>query len=65
MCRRSSAEDDLYRRTSASLRHSLISWLRDLFRPPRPQVQEAEVVPFPAAAVRADQDAGRRDPEAA
>lgn len=57
MCWRSSAEYDLYRRTSARPGRSLFGWLRDLFRPRRPQVEEAEVVPFPAvAAARADQE---------
>jgi hypothetical protein len=65
MCRRSFAEDDLYRRTSASLRRALAGWLRDLFRPRRPQVEEAEVVPFPAAAGRAAREVERRDSEAA
>jgi hypothetical protein len=66
MCRRSSSEYDLYRRTSARPRRSLFGWLRDLWRPRQPQVEEAEVVPFPAeAAVRADQEADRRGSKAA
>jgi hypothetical protein len=68
MCRRSSLEYDLYYgRTSAKPGRSLLAWLRDLWRPRRPQVQEAEVVPFPAEAAppRADQEAGRRGAKAA
>lgn len=66
MCRRSSSEYDLYRRTSAGLGRSLFGWFRDLFRPRLPQVEETEVVPFPAeAAVPADQEADRRRSKAA
>jgi hypothetical protein len=66
MCRRSSAEYDLYRRTSVRLGHSMFGWLRDLFRPRRPQVEEAEVVPLPAAAAaHADQEADRPNSKAA
>jgi hypothetical protein len=66
MCRLSSSEYDLYRRTSVKPGRSLFGWLRDLWRPRRPQVEEAEVVPFPAeAAVRADQEADRRGSRAA
>jgi hypothetical protein len=53
MCRRS--EYDLYARTSSKPARtnskparSLVEVLRDLFRPRRPQVAQAEVVPFPA-----------------
>jgi hypothetical protein len=66
MCRRSSSEYDLYGRTSARPRRSLFGRLRDLWRPRQPQVEEAEVVPFPVdAAVRADQEADRRGSKAA
>jgi hypothetical protein len=49
MCLRS--EYDLYRRTSSQSvsskpARSLMEMLRDLFRPRRPQVAQAEVVPF-------------------
>jgi hypothetical protein len=51
MCRRS--EYDLYARTSSKPARtnskparSLVEVLRDLFRPRRPQVAQAEVVPF-------------------
>jgi hypothetical protein len=51
MCLRS--EYDLYARTSSKPvrskpAHSLVEVLRDLFRPRRPQVEQAEVVPFSA-----------------
>jgi hypothetical protein len=51
MCLRS--EYDLYARTSSKPvrskpARSLVEVLRDLFRPRRPQVGEAEVVPFSA-----------------
>ncbi len=52
MCRRS--EYDLYARasskparTNSNPARSLVEVLRDLFRPRRPQVAQAEVVPFP------------------
>jgi hypothetical protein len=71
MCRMSSSEYDLYRRTSARSGRSLFGWLRDLWRP-RPQVQEADaeahaqVVPFPAgAAAERGQKADRSGPRAA
>ena len=66
MCWRSSAEYDFHGRTSARPGRSLFGWLCDLWRPRRPQVEEAEVVPFPAeAAVRADQEADHRGSKAA
>lgn len=66
MCRRSSSEYDLYRRTSAKPERSVLNWLRDLFRPRRPQVEEAEVIAFPAeVAPSADQAADRRRSNAA
>jgi hypothetical protein len=71
MCRRS--EYDLYARRSSSAARthskparSLVELLRDLFRPRRPQVAQAEVVPFPAElATRADKEAGRGGSKAA
>jgi hypothetical protein len=61
MCRRSSSEYDLYRDARAKLGRFLFGWLRDLFRPRRPQVEATEVVPFPAEAARpADQEADHR-----
>jgi hypothetical protein len=66
MCRMSSAQYDLYRRTNPRRERSLFGWLRDLWRPRQPQIEEAEVVLFPAeAATRADQEAGQRRSEAA
>ena len=66
MCRMSSAQHDLYRRTNSELGRSLFGWLRDLLRPRRPQVEEAEVVRFPAeAAARADHQADQKRSEAA
>lgn len=64
MCWRSSSEYDLYGRTSARPGRSVFAWLRDLWRPRQPQVEEAEVVPFPAAGC-ADQEADRGGPKAA
>jgi hypothetical protein len=62
MCWRSASEYDLYARTSSKPAptnskpaRSLVEVLRHLFRPRRPQVEEAEVVPFPAGvATRTD-----------
>ena len=62
MCRRS--EYDLYARTSSKPARtnskparSLVEVLRDLFRPRRPKVAQAEVVPFPTeVATRTDRD---------
>lgn len=66
MCRLSSSQYDFYGRTSVRPRRSLFGWLRDLWRPRQPQVEEAEVVPFPAeAAARVDQEAGGRGSKAA
>jgi hypothetical protein len=55
MCWRSASEYDLDARmaakpvrTTSKPTRSLVEVLRDLFRPRRPQVEEAEVVPFPA-----------------
>jgi hypothetical protein len=71
MCRRS--EYDLYARTSSKPARtdskparSLVEVLRDLFRPRRPQVAQAEVVPFPAeVATRTDKQADREGSKAA
>lgn len=66
MCRLSSSKCDLYGRTSTKPGRSLFGWLHDLWQARRPQVQEAEVVPFPAdAATPADQEADRRDSKVA
>jgi hypothetical protein len=71
MCRRS--EYDLYRRTSSKLAptdskpaRSLVEVFRDLFRPRRPQVAQAELIPFPAEVEsRTDQQADREGAKAA
>jgi hypothetical protein len=69
MCRRS--EYDLYARTSSKPvrskpARSLVEMLRDLFRPRRPQVSRAEVVPFPAeVATSTDKGADREGSKAA
>jgi hypothetical protein len=67
MCRLSSSEYDLYRRTSARPRRSLLGWLRDLWRRRQPKVEEAAVVvPFPAEPVAsADQETDRKRSRAA
>jgi hypothetical protein len=66
MCWRSSSEYDSYRRTSARPGWSLAAWLRDLWRPRRPQAGEAEVVPFPAEpAVHAEHEPERKRARAA
>ena len=45
---------------------SLMEVLRDLFRPRRPQVAQAEVVPFPVeVATRTDKEADRNGSKAA
>src|SRR5918995_1117880 len=69
MCLRS--EYDLYARTSSKPvrskpARSLVEVLRDLFRPRRPQVEPAEVVPFSAErAARTDKEADRDSSKAA
>jgi hypothetical protein len=69
MCRRS--EYDLYARTNSKparseRARSLVEVLRDLFRPRRPQVMQAEVVPFPAeVATRTDGQTDREGSRAA
>jgi hypothetical protein len=66
MCWRSSSEYDLFGRTRARPGRSLSEWLRDLWRARRPQLEEAEVVAFPAeAAASADQEPDRRRSKAA
>ena len=66
MCRLSSSEYDLYRRTSSKPGRSLLGWLRDLWRPRPPRVEEAEVVPFaPERAARVNREADRRGSRAA
>jgi hypothetical protein len=55
-----------YARTSSRPARSLVEVLRDLFRPRRPQVDEAEVVPFPAGvAARTDKEVDREGSKAA
>ena len=69
MCLRS--EYDLYRRTSSKSvsskpARSLMEVLRELFWPRRPQVAQAEVVPFPAeATARTDKEVDREGTKAA
>jgi hypothetical protein len=66
MCRLSSSEYDLYRRTSSKPGRSLLGWLRDLWRPRPSQGEEAEVVPFaPATAGRVEREADRGRSKAA
>jgi hypothetical protein len=66
MCRLSSSQYDLYRRTNSGVGRSLFGWLRNLWRPRRPLVEEAEVVRFPAeASARADRATGPPGPDAA
>jgi hypothetical protein len=69
MCLRS--EYDLYARTSSKPvrskpARSLLELLRDLFRPRRPQVEPAEVVPFSAErSARSDERVDRDSSKAA
>jgi hypothetical protein len=70
MCWRSASEYDLVARTSSKPvrmtskpTRSLVEVLRALFRPRRPQVEQAEVVPFPAAGT--DQEVDRKGSKAA
>ena len=66
MCRLSSSQYDLYRRTTPRSGRSLSGWLRDLWRPRQPLVEEAEVMRFPAVpAMRVDREADRRRSKAA
>lgn len=65
MCRLSSSEYDLYRRTNSEPRRSLLAWLRELWRR-RPATPPAEVVPFPTEAAKpADPKAERGGSKAA
>jgi hypothetical protein len=64
------SEYDLYARTSSKPvrwpARSLLEVLRDLFRPRRPQVEPAEVVPFSAErAARTDKEVDRGSSKAA
>jgi hypothetical protein len=66
MCRLSSSEYDLYRRTNSRRGRSLFAWFRELWQRRQPQVEGAEVVRFPAEpSARADQQADRRGSKAA
>jgi hypothetical protein len=66
MCRLSSSEYDLYRRTNSEPGRSLFAWLRELWARPRPEPAAAEVVPFPTeAAKRVAADAERKGSKAA
>lgn len=66
MCRMSSSQYDLYRRTNSEPGRSLFAWLRELWSRRRPKPAEAEVVPFPIeAAKRADAQSDRRGSRAA
>ncbi len=71
MCWRSAYDYDLYPRTSSKPvsskpARSLLEVLRELFRPRRPQVESAHVVPFSAEmAAGADKDVDRDSSKAA
>jgi len=73
MCWRSAHDYDPYARTrsrptpvTSRPARSLVEVLRDLFRQRRPQVQVAEVVPFPVGlAPSGDKAVGREGPRAA
>jgi hypothetical protein len=73
MCWRSASEHDLSLRTVSRPEHtsskrarSLVEVLRDLFRPRPPQVEQPEVVPFPAeSAAHADREVDREGSKAA
>ncbi len=72
MCWRSASDYDLYARKAATPgrtpsqpARSLVEVLRDLFRPRRPQVAQADVIPFPAGAVGADHKSERDGSKAA
>lgn len=65
MCGRAISDYELHRQTSARSRRSLVEWLRSLWRPRQPQVEEAEVIPFPAEAARTAQESGRKGARAA
>ncbi len=66
MCRLSSSQYDLYRRTNSEPGRSLFVWLRELWARRRSKPAAAEVVPFPSeAAKRADPEADRSGSKAA
>jgi hypothetical protein len=68
MCRRSeyARTTSTPARTNSKPARSLMEVLRDLFRPRRPQVAQAEVVPFPVeVAIRTDKEADRKGSKAA
>jgi hypothetical protein len=66
MCRLSSSQYDLYRRTNSEPGRSLLEWLRGVWRARRSKVERAEVVPFPTeAASRPDQETDRGGAKAA
>ncbi len=72
MCWRSASDYDLYARavakpvrTPSKPARSLVEVWRDLFRPRRPQVAQAEVLPFPAAAAGTDREVDREGSKAA
>ena len=66
MCRLSSSDHHLYRRTSVKPERSLLEWLRALWRSPQPQRAEVRVVAFPAeAGARIDREADQRSAKAA
>ena len=66
MCRLSSSQYDLYRRTNSESGRSLFAWLRELWTRRWSKLAAAEVVPFPSeAAKRADREATRRGSKAA
>ena len=71
MCWRSAYDYDLYARTSSKPvsskpARSLLEVLRDLFRPRRPQEEQAEIVPLQAGvATRRDKEVVRDRSEAA
>ena len=60
MCRLAFSDDELHRNTGVRPRRSLVEWLRDLWRPRLPQVEETEVIPFPAEAAASDDREGDR-----
>jgi hypothetical protein len=73
MCWRSASEYDLHARTisrpartNSKPARSLVEVVRDLFRPRRPQVDQTEVVPFPAgSAARTGKEVDRESSKAA
>ena len=65
MCRMSSAQYDLYKRTNSELGRSLLGWLRGLWQRRAPHVEEVQVVEFPADTTSPDQRVDRRRSKAA